>query len=210
MISHLRDNVVAYLALMVALCGTSYAAVQIPTGSVTTSKLAKNAVTSPKIKNNSVTSPKIKNNSVSSADIKDGMVAATDLAVGIVPRDGFLAQAMVNAGEPTTTPDSDDILTRAFTLPRAGTAHIRFFGARFSATCTSGGANGGLYLDGAPVAGTERSVAPPGDPSAIELLASVPLATGDHVVAYGIDCTSGTLTSATVGNATWTVLMTAD
>jgi len=47
---------VAILALVVALAGTSYAAVVIANGSVGTAQLKRNAVTSPKIKNRSVRS----------------------------------------------------------------------------------------------------------------------------------------------------------
>jgi hypothetical protein len=51
LLTHLRQNLIAYVALAVALStGTAYAADQIASGSVTTSKLAKDAVTSAKIK----------------------------------------------------------------------------------------------------------------------------------------------------------------
>jgi hypothetical protein len=43
-------NVVASLALFAALCGSSYAALQLPKGSVGTKQLQRNAVTSPKVK----------------------------------------------------------------------------------------------------------------------------------------------------------------
>ncbi len=43
-------NVVASLALFVALGGTSYAALQLPKGSVGTEQLRRDAVTSPKVK----------------------------------------------------------------------------------------------------------------------------------------------------------------
>jgi hypothetical protein len=53
-LSHVRSNAVAYLALSVALGGTSYAAVNLPRNSVGTTQLKKNAVTSAKIKNRSI------------------------------------------------------------------------------------------------------------------------------------------------------------
>jgi hypothetical protein len=43
-------NVVASLALFAALCGSSYAALQLPKASVGTKQLQRNAVTSPKVK----------------------------------------------------------------------------------------------------------------------------------------------------------------
>jgi len=46
--------VVAFVALLVALAGTSYAAIQLPAGSVGTKQLKKNAVTGKKVKNRSL------------------------------------------------------------------------------------------------------------------------------------------------------------
>src|SRR3954447_24623194 len=55
LLTHLRRNLVAYLALVVALgTGTAYAAASIPDGSITAAKLHKNAVTSNKVKNGSL------------------------------------------------------------------------------------------------------------------------------------------------------------
>lgn len=51
---HLRRNAVAYMALFLALGGTSYAAVALPKNSVGTAQLKKNAVTGAKVKNGSL------------------------------------------------------------------------------------------------------------------------------------------------------------
>lgn len=59
LLRHMRANVVAYLALFVALGGTSYAAVKLP----------KNSVGGPQIKKNAVTSTKVKNGSLVAADL---------------------------------------------------------------------------------------------------------------------------------------------
>jgi hypothetical protein len=48
------STLIALLALFVALGGSSYAALQVPRGSVGTRQLKNNAVTSPKVKNNSL------------------------------------------------------------------------------------------------------------------------------------------------------------
>lgn len=64
---HLRGNLVAYLALFLALGGTSaYAAGALPKASVGTKQLKKSAVTSPKV--------------------RDGSLQAKDLAAGQLPR----------------------------------------------------------------------------------------------------------------------------
>jgi hypothetical protein len=43
-LNHVRHNVIAYLALFVALGGASYAAIAIPNGSITASKLNKHSI----------------------------------------------------------------------------------------------------------------------------------------------------------------------
>jgi hypothetical protein len=52
---HLRSNLVAYLALFVALGGTSYAAAGLPRNSVGSAQLKTSAVNSAKVKNGSLT-----------------------------------------------------------------------------------------------------------------------------------------------------------
>lgn len=51
---HIRRNFVSYLALFVALGGTSYAAVRLPRNSVGSAQLRTNAVTSSKVRNHSL------------------------------------------------------------------------------------------------------------------------------------------------------------
>ena len=53
-LTHLRGNVVAYIALFVALGGTSYAAINLPAGSVGTRQLKNRAVTAAKLNPTSV------------------------------------------------------------------------------------------------------------------------------------------------------------
>ena len=66
-------TVVAYLALFIALGGTSYA---VATGSIG----------SPQIKDNSVRSKDIRNNEVRSKDVKDGSLVAADFDDARLPR----------------------------------------------------------------------------------------------------------------------------
>ncbi|HWF73133.1 MAG TPA: hypothetical protein VG186_07300 [Solirubrobacteraceae bacterium] len=49
LIGHLRANVIGYIALFIALGGTSYAAISIPRGSVGTAQLRNHAVTPVKL-----------------------------------------------------------------------------------------------------------------------------------------------------------------
>lgn len=67
-------DVVATLALFIALGGVSWAAVQIPKSSVGTKQLKKNAVTAKKIKKNAVNSSKVKDGSLLAKDFKPGQL----------------------------------------------------------------------------------------------------------------------------------------
>ena len=58
-VHHVRANLVAYLALFVALGGTSYAAFQLPANSVGTKQIRNGAVTSKKLRNGSITPAKL-------------------------------------------------------------------------------------------------------------------------------------------------------
>jgi hypothetical protein len=53
-IGHVRANVVGYLALFVALGGTSYAAIRLPTNSVKAAQIASGAVRSAEVKDRSL------------------------------------------------------------------------------------------------------------------------------------------------------------
>jgi hypothetical protein len=74
LLSHLKHNLVAYVALFVAIGGSSYAAVQLTPGSVRTRALAARAVTHSKLANNSVTSQNVANHSLTRADVARGLV----------------------------------------------------------------------------------------------------------------------------------------
>ncbi|MGH3128564.1 MAG: hypothetical protein ACRDPX_11640 [Gaiellaceae bacterium] len=68
--------IVACLALLVALGGTSVAAV---------SQLARNSVGTPQLRNSAVTNPKIRNNSINSAKVAARSLLRSDFAAGQLP-----------------------------------------------------------------------------------------------------------------------------
>jgi len=106
-LGHLRQNLVAYLALVVALStGSAYAAAQIANGSVTTKKLANNAVTSNKLKNNSVKSIDIKTGTVNSDDI--GTNAVSSLEIG----DSSVTTVDIQDGTLVSADIKDDTIVR--------------------------------------------------------------------------------------------------
>ena len=87
----LRDHrpspamVVASIALLVALGGTSVAAVnQLAANSVGTSQLKNNAVTTPKIKNSAVNASKLASNAVATAKIASNAVTNAKIANGTI------------------------------------------------------------------------------------------------------------------------------
>jgi hypothetical protein len=75
-ILHLRDNFVGYVALFAALGGTSYAAVSLTAGSVTSRALARGAVTHAKLATGSIDGTNIINGSLTRSDFAPGTLAA--------------------------------------------------------------------------------------------------------------------------------------
>jgi hypothetical protein len=65
---------VAFAALIVALAGTSYAAITLPKNSVGAKQIRKNAVTASKIRKNAVRSSEVKNRSLLAKDFKAGQL----------------------------------------------------------------------------------------------------------------------------------------
>lgn len=70
--AHLRGHAVGYVALFIALGGTSYAAVRLPPGSVKSPAIAKGAVTKSKLARNSVTSRHVAKGALTVSDFKAG------------------------------------------------------------------------------------------------------------------------------------------
>ncbi|WP_196807568.1 collagen-like triple helix repeat-containing protein [Candidatus Solirubrobacter pratensis] len=71
---HLRSNIVAYVALFVALGGSSYAAVRLAPNSVTTRTIAKGAVTNAKLAKGAVTTSSVRNGTLASTDFGKGQL----------------------------------------------------------------------------------------------------------------------------------------
>jgi hypothetical protein len=59
LLAHVHSQAVAYLALFVALGGTSYAALSLPANSVGTRQIRNGAVTTKKIANGSISAIKL-------------------------------------------------------------------------------------------------------------------------------------------------------
>lgn len=74
------SNVIATIALFLALGGGAFAATHLKKNSVTSKAIKKNAVTSPKIKNGAVTGAKLANGAVTSGKIGNNQVGENQLA----------------------------------------------------------------------------------------------------------------------------------
>ena len=104
MVSRLRGkltyaNVVATIALFIALGGGAYAAFKLPKNSVGAKQIKKNAVTGAKIKNGAVTATKLGPNSVGTASISDGAITSSKIAEGQVTARALAApEAFRSAG----------------------------------------------------------------------------------------------------------------
>jgi hypothetical protein len=82
--SHLRSNLVAYLALFVALGGTAWAATKI-----SSKDIKRDAVRAKHVKKDAIRADEIRANAVGSAEIADNQVTGADVAegtLGEVPR----------------------------------------------------------------------------------------------------------------------------
>jgi hypothetical protein len=77
--AHMRANIIGYLALFVALGGSSYAVVGLKPKSVTSAALATRAVTHAKLARNSVTSLNVAPGSLRGSDFKPGNLGASGL-----------------------------------------------------------------------------------------------------------------------------------
>jgi hypothetical protein len=99
---HVRANAIAYLALFIALGGTSaYAAntvfsADIADGEVKNADLGTDSVTSAKIKVNNVGNKDIGTDAVTTGKIRAGNVGTTDLAAGAVTTDKLAPVPAVN------------------------------------------------------------------------------------------------------------------
>jgi hypothetical protein len=103
LIAHLRGNLVAYLALFVALSGTAYAAKALPNNSVGTKQLKKRAVTGAKVKNNTITGRQVRESTLAQVP-SAARAGAADTATNAT--NALNAQNAANAGTLAGQPPS--------------------------------------------------------------------------------------------------------
>lgn len=87
------SNVVASMALFIALGGVSYAAVTLPKNSVGSTQIKQNAVTGSKVKSSSLTGSDVKNSSLTGGDVKNGSLTAVDFSGSVQGAQGTAGTA---------------------------------------------------------------------------------------------------------------------
>jgi hypothetical protein len=185
-LTHLRRNAVAYLALVLALgTGSAYAASSIPNGSITASKLHKNAVTS----------TKIKNGTVKSKDLK---------------KPTYVQSATLNTGTPPAVPDVVSVAPYDFSVPNKGRTSVTVFIPALTGDCSGGGPDRptvGLYIDNAPIPGTLATVPADTNARAVQLTTTLLLGAGNHTGRVGITCAGASVPDpAAPGAKSWTII----
>ena len=113
--AHLRGNAVAYLALFVALGGTSYAAVNQPRNSVGTRQLRNGAVTALKLADRTITPSKLNSKAITASV---SAFAAIDAKGGV--HEASEPAHTVNWGEPGPTGifETQVVFAHPFPTPR--------------------------------------------------------------------------------------------
>ncbi len=151
-------NVIATLALFLALGGGAVWAANKAATKIGTGKLKPNAVTAGKIKANAVTTSKIRENAVTAVKIREGAVSFGKLAAGTnVVATATSSPASVNGASAVTISFPSAV---TFT-PAAGTVNLLSFEARGSNIARSGTetcriqvvplVNGAEWAGGAPL-----------------------------------------------------------
>ena len=113
--THVRSNVVGYVALFIALGGVTYAA-GLAKDSVKSKQIKTGAVRSAEAKDNSLTGTDVADNSLTGTDVTDGGLTGADVA------DDSLTGADVQESTlnlPTDTPQQ--LLEKILTVDGAGT-----------------------------------------------------------------------------------------
>ncbi len=204
-------NVMATIAVFVALGGTSYAALQLPKGSVGTKQLKRNAVTSPKVKQGTLLLSDFK---ASQRALLGGPQGATG------PGGPAGSQGVAGPTGPTGPPGptqgsataefSGAIPGATFNMDHADhtinttVAGRLYVWGRGSVSINCSGVGSGqaaLYVDGSPVPASGFTYT--AGPSTIVVVSGVsdPVAAGSHTVTLASRCTAGTFAGGGSSNA---------
>jgi hypothetical protein len=207
MLHHARRNAVAYLALFVALSGTSYAALRLPSNSVGKRQIRRGAVTASKLHRGAVTASKLARGAVTASALAKGVLVtgARGASGPSGPRGpkgdtgakgdaGVAGQTFGFAGTaaPSTTPEHTEV-AQDVTLPTGGRLFVTAR-ANVTTNCSTGVVDWGIYVDSAGVGGSGGDYAA-GSAQPIFLAGvSAPLSAGQHTLTLQADCVGGNRT----------------
>jgi hypothetical protein len=213
MLSYLRShlsyaNVMATVAVFIALGGTSYG-------------LATGAIGSREIKDNTIRSKDVRNNEIRSRDVRDRSLLAKDFKAGQLPAGPAGRAGPAGAEGPQGPPgptfagfkdDDDPVASPDFlttgahgqatiTAPASGRLLAIFSSAAgVSVNCSSGNGTLGLYVDGVAVPNTQRNFTS-GSFTGADVILGVTangLPAGGHTIQLGLDCTTGNFVGASL------------
>jgi hypothetical protein len=144
-------TIVAYLALLLALGGSSYAATH----------LGKNSVTAKALKNGAVKRKKLRNDAVDSSKVQAGGLLPSDIQGGVLPSGGFAAGTVGNV----QPPGANGNFQAATSITTTETGRFLVFGsAETFLVCNASGSCAislGLYVDGVPLPDSGTVVSAP-------------------------------------------------
>ena len=198
------SNVLATLAMFIALGGASYAALKLPKNSVGTKQLKRNAVTSAKVRNGSLEATDFGPGQLPAGEDgkqgpqgKPGPEGKQGPPGPTGPTEGF-AGAKLSGGEPPEPPVVQ-ITSQTVTLNAAGRL-FAFARGELSVNCsTTTSVRVGIYVDGVPAEGSGYALAS-GTSKELSLWGiSQAVSAGEHTISLSVKCTSGTFVASSFG-----------
>lgn len=211
-------NVMATVAVFIALGAGAYAA-----------GLPKNSVSSKQIKSGAVKSADLANNAVTTEKVKDGSLLGADFAAGQLPKGATGAQGpqgdqgVQGPAGPTLgvatafTPPAAEVIFPGnaidVDMPVAGHLFATIDLDSAGIGCNPAAAGDiGLYVDGAPIPGTDRKYASGASKNYNVSGVSNRLSAGSHHIAVGVACDGASVptTLIQVGGASLTAILLGD
>jgi hypothetical protein len=181
-------NVMATLAVFIALGGGAYAVTKAP----------KNSVTSKSIKKGAVRSVDVRNDGLKGIDIDESTLSGIQGPKGDIGQQGPpgpTAGAVMDTGEdPVANPDSTFGNFATLDAPTSGRILVLYSNSGVTADCSAGNPDIGLYVDDVPVPDTKRELTDETPSSAHALgITATAVGPGEHLIRANLDCPDGNL-----------------
>jgi hypothetical protein len=193
-------NVMATLAVFIALGGAGYAAISLPKNSVKAKQIARNAIKRAEIARGGVASAEVRNRSLRALDFAVGELPEGEPgppgepgAQGEQGAQGPVGPVSADVGgsspnDPVSSPDEQIGQQFLVTTTAAGRLLLLVDLASVTVNCSAGPAHGGIYLDGARVPGGRVTLPNPNTPVHLNLVTDSVVPAGDHDIRFKPDC----------------------